>query len=177
MLLDQRHTIDMDLRLRPAPDPVIFMITKQSIIDCDTSFALKKLQTISADPSKAHEFVGRLVLVFDGYYKDKRELWAIPEVRTYVQKLDREWPYWYFFLNQASESIQILESCLVDVEEVAPGVASIDAGGLERSMARHFGYLENYAAAVNYPEDKALLIQEGIIQIIGNAAIDPDEVP
>jgi hypothetical protein len=32
-------------------------------------------------------------------------------VRAYLKRLDHEWPYWFFFLSQADDSIQMLESC------------------------------------------------------------------
>ena len=162
----------MSLRLRPAPDPVIVMITKQSIIECDVSFAYNKLRAISGDPYKAVEFCGRLVLVIDGYDHDPRELFEIQEVRAYVAKLDAAWPYWYFFLNQASESFQLVESCLVETIEVAPGVASIDVDGFSISMARHMEAMEKYAMAINYPDDKVAMIRDGIEQMFSNAQVD-----
>src|SRR5438105_3561915 len=35
---------------------------------------------------------GRVAITFSGYKDDEREVWAIPEVRAYWRKLDRELP-------------------------------------------------------------------------------------
>lgn len=162
----------MNLRLRPAPDPIIFMIAKQSIMECDISFALAKLHDISGDPKKGASYCGRIVLVIDGFDTDPRELFEIPEVRRYVKSLDELWPYWYFFLSQASESIQMVESCLVETIEVIPGVASIDVDGFKASKKRHMNAMRRYAAAINYPDEQTDLICDGINQMFSNAQVD-----
>lgn len=75
----------------------------------------------------------------DGYNDDPREIFEISEVRAFIKGLDAQWPYWFFFLSQADDSIKLLESCLCDTIEVIPGVASIDLDQMERALARHFG--------------------------------------
>ena len=102
----------------------------------------------------------------------KRELFEIPEVRAYLKRLDHEWPYWFFFLSQADDSIQMLESCLCDTIEVIPGVASIDLDQMDHALTRHFGAMNRLCQELNLPEEICGQIAEGVISLIHNAAVE-----
>jgi hypothetical protein len=110
--------------------------------------------------------------VVDGYNDDPRELFEVPEVRAYIKRLDQAWPYWFFFLSQADESIKLLESCLCDTIEVVPGVTSIDLDQLERSLARHFTAMHRLREELDLPEDACEEVAEGIIGMFRNAAVE-----
>jgi hypothetical protein len=93
-------------------------------------------------------------------------------VRAYLKRLDHEWPYWFFFLSQADDSIQMLESCLCDTIEVIPGVASIDLDQMDHALARHFGAMNRLSQELNLPEEICGQIAEGVIGLIHNAAVE-----
>ncbi len=112
----------------------------------DVGEPLEFLRRLTAEKATALEYSGRISLVVDGYNEDPRELFEIPEVRAYCQRLDQEWPYWFFFLSQADESIKMLESCLCDTIEVMPGVKSVDMEQLGRSLARYFAAMHRLAS-------------------------------
>ena len=57
---------------------------------------LSKLSA-SADTAIAHRYA--LSFSFDGYLRDEREFYAIPEIRTYFANLAAAWPYWAWFIN------------------------------------------------------------------------------
>lgn len=57
---------------------------------------LSKLSA-SADTAIAHRYA--LSFSFDGYLRDEREFYAIPEIRTYFENLAAAWPYWAWFIN------------------------------------------------------------------------------
>ena len=40
----------------------------------------------------------------NGYDDDPRALYDIPEVQSWMRKLDQEWPYWFFFLSPGEHS-------------------------------------------------------------------------
>jgi len=169
----------MNQRLRPAfSEPVILMFSRQQVESCDVEEPLGLLRRLSADRHTAIEYSGRISLVFDGYNDDPRELFEVPEVRAYIKQLDQEWPYWFFFLSQADESIKLLESCLCNTIEVVPGVTSVDIDQLERSLSCHFGAMNRLCAVLSVPEEISHEIAEGIISLIGNAGgerIEGDE--
>ncbi|HRD86650.1 MAG TPA: hypothetical protein PK752_00115 [Accumulibacter sp.] len=166
----------MNQRLRPAvTDPVILMFSRRQVETLDLAEPLQFLRRLTADRHTALEFSGRLSLVIDGYNDDPRELFEIPDVRAYINGLDQEWRYWFFFLSQADDSIKLLESCLCETIEVVPGVTSVDMEQLESALARHFGAMNALCEALDVPEEKNEEISEGIINLIHNAAVEQIE--
>lgn len=163
----------MTQRLRPAiADPVILMFSRRQVETCDIAEPLQFLRRLTADRHTALEFSGRISLLVDGYNDDSRELFEIPEVRAYFKRLDQEWPYWFFFLSQADESIKLLESCLCETIEVIPGVASIDLDQMVHSLARHFGAMDRLREELELPEDLCGEVADGVISLIQNAAVE-----
>lgn len=163
----------MPQRLRPAvTDPFILMFSRRQVETCDINEPVQFLRRLTADRQTALEFSRRISLVVDGYNDDPRELFEIPAVRAYLKRLDQEWPYWFFFLSQADESIKMLESCLCDTIEVVPGVASIDIEQMERVLARHFGAMNRLTEKLDLPKEKCEELAEGIISLIHNAAVE-----
>lgn len=163
----------MNQRLRPGvTEPVFLMVSRQQVEAGDIAEVLPLLRRLTGHRDTALEHCGRISLVIDGYNDDPRELFEVPEVRAYVQRIDQQWPYWFFFLSQADDSIKLVESCLCDTIEVIPGVASIDIQQMERSLARHFGAMNALCEALNVPEEKNEEISEGIISLIHNASVE-----
>lgn len=153
-------------------DPVILVLPRSQIEAGDIDEALGLLHQLMSDPETVQSCCGRVSLVIDGYNDDLRELFEIAEVRAFIQALDARWPYWYFFLTQADDSIKLLESCLCDSIEVVPGVNAIDTDQLTASLTRHFAALNRLCVAINLPEHRAEEISEGVISLIQNASIE-----
>ena len=163
----------MSQRLRPGiAEPVFLMFSRRQVDTCDFAEPLEFLRGLTADPRAALDYCGRISLVVDGYNDDPREIFEVPEVRTFIKGLDRQWPYWFFFLSQADDSIKLLESCLCDTIEVMPGVASIYLKQMERALVRHFAAMNRLCEALNVPEEKIEEISEGIISLIHNASVE-----
>ena len=142
----------MTQRLRPGiAEPVFLMFSRQQIETGDIGEPLEFLRAVTANPRAALDYCGRISLMVDGYNDDPREIFEISEVRAFLKDLDAQWPYWFFFLSQADDSIKLLESCLCDTIEVIPGVASIDLDQMERALARHFGAMNRLCEALNVP--------------------------
>lgn len=163
----------MTQRLRPCvSEPVILVFSRRQVEERDLSEPLEFLRRLTASREVALEFSGRISLVVDGYNDDPRELFEIPEVRSFLQRLDLEWPHWFFFLSQADPSIQCLESCLADTIEIAPGVVSIDVDQMEGNLARHFTAMHRLREQLGLPEDTCEEIAEGVISLIRNASVE-----
>lgn len=163
----------MNLRLRPAIDaPVCLMFSRRQIVDGDLVEPLQFFESLIGSPEQAMAYRGRLCLVIDGFNDDPRELFEIPEVRRFIQALDARWPYWFFFLCQADDSIKIVESCLCDTIEIVPGVASIDLAQMEQCLTRHFAALERLGESLALPTEALDEMSEGVIALIRNASVD-----
>lgn len=153
-------------------EPLILVLSRPQIEVSDTDEAMGLLHQLMSDPEVMLSCCGRVSLVIDGYNEDPRELFEIAEVRAFIQALDARWPYWYFFLSQADDSIKLLESCLCDSIEVVPGVNAIDTDQLTASLTRHFAALTRLCESINLPEHRAEEISEGVISLIRNASIE-----
>lgn len=163
----------MTQRLRPGiAEPVFLMFSRQQIETGDIGEPLEFLRGLTADPRAALDYCGRISLMVDGYNDDPREIFEISEVRAFLKGLDAQWPYWFFFLSQADDSIKLLESCLCDTIEVIPSVASIDLDQMERALARHFGAMNRLCEALNVPEVQIEQMSEGIVSLIQNASVE-----
>lgn len=162
----------MNQRLRAGvTEPVLLMFSRHEVEACNVDEPLKLLRGLTANRHAALEYCGRISLVVDGY-DDPRELFEVPEVRAFIQRLDEKWPYWFFFLSQVDESIKLLESCLCETIEVIPGVLSIDLEQMEHVLARHFSAMNRLENELHLPEEICDEIGEGIILLVHNASVD-----
>jgi hypothetical protein len=152
-------------------DPIYLVFSREQVEAHDISEPLQVLRQLTGNPEKAVGACGRISLVIDGYNADPRELFEIPEVRAYIKAIDDLWPYWFFFLSQADDSIKIVESCLCDSIEVVPGVTSVDTAQLQKYLTRHFSVLTRYCESLNLPESKIEEISEGVISLIYNSSV------
>lgn len=85
------------LKQKPENHELInLVISKEWIIDFEFleiySFLTKALKT-------PRSYFNKLYITIDGYDDDKRELYEIPEVREYLDFLDRAFPFWFYFLK------------------------------------------------------------------------------
>jgi hypothetical protein len=55
---------------------------------------------------------------FDGYQDDARELWQIPDVQRYLQKMFSVWTEWMFFVSLTDESLLISVLSITNAELV-----------------------------------------------------------
>ena len=55
-----------------------------------------------------------LALMIDGYDTDPREIYAIPEVRSFYKQLWERWPYWLFFCNLDTENLMMMVMCCLE---------------------------------------------------------------
>jgi hypothetical protein len=163
----------MTSRFRPAVmEPIYLVFSREQIEAHDISEPLQVLRQLAGNPEKGLAACGRISLVIDGYNSDPRELFEVPEVRGYIKALDDMWPYWFYFLSQADDSIKIVESCLCESIEVIPGVTSIDNEQLDVYLTRHFSAMNHYCEALNLPESRIEELSEGIISLFRNASVD-----
>jgi hypothetical protein len=61
-----------------------------------------------------------LATFVNGYDHDIRELYAIPEVRTFYNRLVQVWPYWLFFGNLDTDGLwTVVMCCMGSLDAVA----------------------------------------------------------
>jgi hypothetical protein len=62
---------------------------------------------------KLASLMGSLVFFVDGFNDEPAEIYAIPEIRAFYARLHEEWPYWLYFADLHTESLQMVVACLL----------------------------------------------------------------
>lgn len=57
--------------------------------------------------------MNKFQFLIDGWNDDPNELYAIPEIRKFYQQLHGVWPYWFFFCDLRTETLQMMTLCLL----------------------------------------------------------------
>lgn len=123
--------------------PVILGIHRSQLESLDVTDSLQFLQSLV--PVNGAQYVwshrGAVELMISGYDEDDCELFEIEEVRRYIQVLDQQWPFWFFFFTPTS--IKLIGMCLSSAVSVSAGKAFIPP-------ERLFAFMERGFAAVNH---------------------------
>lgn len=78
--------------------------------------ALAYLNALSDSMLAVHGYADRASLAISGYDDDQREIYEIPECKTFFRALVPKWGGWFHFLEKKGSSIPILIETLIDVE-------------------------------------------------------------
>ncbi|WP_298150905.1 hypothetical protein [Flavobacterium sp.] len=117
---------DLNLTQLEANTSFFMVFSKKSVMKCDISDALKRLNHFTASQDAFCKFEGCMRLTFDGWDHDQRELFQIPECRRFMEKLGQAWPYFYYFLVPNDSSGADLYSVLRCFESYQPPRVSIN---------------------------------------------------
>lgn len=94
-------------------EPVIIVVSREEVEACDIKPAMTTLRQLVASPDVARSYQEKVDITFHGYDNDRRELYEIPEVRSYVHKLDKEFPFWLFFLSKKFLDLHAIILCFM----------------------------------------------------------------
>jgi hypothetical protein len=94
-------------------DLITIVISKDDVQSLNIEPTLSVLKNFIETPKKAKQSMERLSIGFHGYDQDMRELYEIPEIRDFVHKLDKGFPYWLFFLSKKTLGLQCIMWCFL----------------------------------------------------------------
>ncbi|WP_234774735.1 chlororespiratory reduction 6 domain-containing protein [Paraburkholderia tropica] len=94
-------------------NPLVIVISHKEINAGDIAPALSTLQRLVSSPEVSRKFFENVDIAFDGYDTDARDLFEIDEVRSYVYRLDEEFPFWLYFLSKENLGLQCLTMCFL----------------------------------------------------------------
>ena len=92
-------------------DLIVYSIHKEDLIERRfTKFEniLEKLKLAGKDAR------GKLLLTFDGYDNDNREIYLIPEIRAFVKYFYDKCNYLFYFLTSLDNNRSIIFACIND---------------------------------------------------------------
>lgn len=104
------------------------------------------LESLMETPDTVRRYRNRLFICVSGYDGDPRELHQIPEVCSFLAKLDELFPYWFWYLNRKEPSFLItLLQCLSRSENF-DDARDFDLHRVEHFMLRHYQAIEELGA-------------------------------
>ncbi len=98
----------------PDKDAIVVMFSKEQVRQRKLAHFLKTfgLAALPEGPELA-AMMGTFQFVVDGWNDDPNELYAIPEIRKFYQHFHEVWPYWFYFCDLHTETLQMMTFCLL----------------------------------------------------------------
>lgn len=107
---------------------VVVSFSEREVATGQIGDALDRLLHLTDDPFQSERFAGAVLVQFEGYAGDTREVFEIPEVVRFFRALTAEWAAWYHFLlrEPGLQQFPMLFALLCDVEvlRVGSGIAT-----------------------------------------------------
>lgn len=115
-------------------DLVVIQIMRESVMDCDPSYMLELLKSITSTREQVVAYEGRITFYFDGWDDDPRETAEIPEIRAYFTALTEKFPYWMHYAEKAGDTfIHVMRLlCKGHYEPKSPEVVTWSFDDLEQ---------------------------------------------
>jgi hypothetical protein len=112
-----------------------YCITKQDVIDCDTQPLIDWQTKLTKTSDMTLAKRGKCEFWFEGWQTDSRELFEIPEIRSYYEKtVEQEFPWIYWLQpDETWSGYMLLLSCLCPIKTKIPvhGTNYIETNGAQ----------------------------------------------
>jgi hypothetical protein len=84
---------------RDTPDAslLVLSISRREVERGQIGDVVDRLLQLTDSLERLKRYKDKLLLSFDGYDQDERELYEIPEVVRFFEKVNEHWPYWVHF--------------------------------------------------------------------------------
>lgn len=139
-------------------DLAVIMVSRHEVEAGHIGDLVDRLMVFSDDPHLAEKFMGKMVLVFDGYNDDVREVTQIPDLVRFFVAVTEEWPYWLHFLeNDLAQSVQVAINVYIESEPFTAGEGGVIMStydkprGVQR-IKRLFNAMSTLHEAIELPE-------------------------
>lgn len=84
----------------------IVLISKEVIENGNVNSVLEKLKRLTFDKNTARKYRDGLRISIYGYEDNPKPLFQIKEVQDFMKNLDKEFPYWFYFLSKSDNSLE-----------------------------------------------------------------------
>ena len=129
-------------------DATIIVFSKEQVRQCKLAHFLKRFGTDTLpDRPELAKLMGSFQFLIQGWDDDPQEIYAIPEVRKFYQQFHKIWPYWFFFCDLHTETLQMMVLCILPnlqgFKRVGQPKAAVEYNPLDliRFIQRNFGPL------------------------------------
>jgi hypothetical protein len=98
----------------PEKDALVFIFSKEQVRQRKLAHFLKTFGPAALpEGSSLAAMMGCFQFLVDGWNDDPNELYAIPEIRRFYQHFHQVWPYWFYFCDLHTETLQMMTLCLL----------------------------------------------------------------
>ena len=125
-------------KLKDQTDFIPIVINRDDIESCNITPTLAILHRLLIDKTTILYFFERVDLGVNGYDDDRRELWDIPEVKIFIQKLDQRFPYWFYFLTKLGSGLKMVAFCCTNLIKLTDEQVWLEPASLKLFYNSHF---------------------------------------
>jgi len=93
--------------------PLVIVVSKKEVLERNIQPALDILRSLMVSPEISKAYKENVKIIFQGYNDNIAELYKIKPVREYVNLLDEEFPFWFFFLSKEYLGLQNMVHCFL----------------------------------------------------------------
>ena len=129
-------------------DAIAVMFSKEQVRQRKLAHFLKTFGTDALpDGPELAAMMGKFQFFIDGWNHVPDEIYAIPEIRKFYQHFYEVWPYWFFFCDLHTETLQMMTLCLLPnlkgFKRVGEPKAAVEYDPLDlvRFIEKNFGPL------------------------------------
>lgn len=146
-------------------DVLVFVIDREDVEREDISNTVAFFQRLQVSSKLTRKTQRKVELRFAGYDDDARELWEVPEVRTWMRRLDQDVKYWFWFLNTlpASHGLLVVLFSLSSVTARGPGVEFVPPVQLAMFLMKNYERLNEIVARVGASKEQNRLISSEVV--------------
>ena len=133
-------------------DTLVLMASRAEVEARDITYAKASLDRL-LKAENAVRIKGRLIFGINGYDDDPRDLWEIDDVRLWMQRLDEQFPYWFYFMDLGPQTTMPLIVFSLCKYEKIPGGKRIPPEELERFIASHMAPMHRLSTSLSEPQE------------------------
>ncbi|MGH7085618.1 MAG: chlororespiratory reduction 6 domain-containing protein [Stellaceae bacterium] len=146
-------------------DNLVLMGARAEVEAGDVSHTMKALNKL-LHPDNAKRLKGRLIFGINGYDDDPRDLWEVAEVRVWMQMVDREFPFWLYFMDLGPRSALGFVAFYLCRWEKVPGGKLIPPEDLQAFLLVHFAAMNHLAARLGEVQEEIDARSQAIVRFI-----------
>jgi hypothetical protein len=140
--------------------------SRAEVESTESSLAVNSLCEMLA-PRECVRLRRKLIFAIDGYDDDPRDLWEFPEVRQWICDVDRQWPYWFFFMDLGPQStLAMVTFCACPWTKI-PGGKKIDDAHLLPFVKRRLAAMDQLCCKIGDPIETRSQMSEDIFRFYG----------
>ena len=123
---------------------------------------LARLKELFSDKETTKYFQQRLDISILGYEDYSKELFEIQEVRNYLQELDEQFPFWFYFLNNIGTGLKLITFSCISCRVVGKKL-HFDTLEMQNFINYHFARMNQICEFAGMTKENNKLLTEMVL--------------